>query len=311
MKDSDQTFALEELDANFWDKVLYVEKWHSSGMGGPGCLWMITSDQLLYQIGFETFPYDENHLERFHSFFEVERYDRAQWRNIYKIESKGWKYIDSGKMIWIKNEYAKEFEEELKKAKKQKKYVFSPEIFAKILGVTGELERVREVNFQRMIDKQQMENDKREKEREKIRLLPKHFEWKALYMNNSVQLLQEGEYALIFKRVNGEMKAYKFSIIYQRQEVKPLQIRIDVPPELYILFENCYSEVEGPYCYPDPNDNGNTDLVEETNTFHNLDINNYGEFVRAFRTMEEAKEYAAVVATSRWQVNCKNLYVPV
>lgn len=103
MRDCNQTFTLEDLDERFWKKVLYVEKWHSSGFWGSGRLWMITSDKILYQIGFETFPYNENCLEQ----FLEERYGREQWRNIYKIESKGWKYISCGKPIWIKKEYSK------------------------------------------------------------------------------------------------------------------------------------------------------------------------------------------------------------
>ncbi len=64
------TFSLSlTKDNKFWDKVLYVEKWHSSGLGGPGALWIISSEKLLYQIGFEAFPYDEDHLEEFNDFF--------------------------------------------------------------------------------------------------------------------------------------------------------------------------------------------------------------------------------------------------
>lgn len=308
---SDITFTLEELDEGFWQRVIYVEKWYSSGLGGPGCLWMVTSDKLLYEIGFETFPYDENNLEQFAPFFEIERYDKEQWRDIYKIESEGWKVIDSGMRVWIRQEYSQEFEEELEKAKQEKKYVFMLDVFLKMIGVETDREAILEANLKCLIEKQQKDWEEVEKEKERTKLLQDHFEWKPLYMNNCVHSLQEGEYALIFRKIDNEIQAFKFSIVYQRQEVKPLQIKIDVPPELYILFENRYSEVIGPYCYPDPNHDGFPKRDEEKNTFNNSDMNDYGRFVRAFKTMEEAKEYAAVVATDRWRVNRNNLFVPV
>lgn len=149
------TFSLElTKDTEFWDKVLYVEKWRSSGLGGPGDLWLVTSEKLLYQINFETFPYDENHLEEFNDFFAEEYYDRENDKHTYKIESKGWKYLDRrryGEDIWIREEYAEIFEQQyIAKRKEKGVLVFGPQLFAGQIGVEGEIERMLEENFAKM-----------------------------------------------------------------------------------------------------------------------------------------------------------------
>ena len=145
------TFLLDlTKDKEFWDKVLYVEKWRSSGLGGPGALWIVTSEKLLYQIGFETFPYDENHLEEFNDFFAEEYYDKVNDKHTYKIESKGWKYLDrrhQGEDIWIRDEYAEIFEQQYIAKRKRDVHVFGPQLFARLIGVEGENERMVEENF--------------------------------------------------------------------------------------------------------------------------------------------------------------------
>lgn len=65
-----KTFALEELNENFWGKVILVNIQKSKGMGGWGYLWIITSDARCYFIGFEGFPYDERKLEEFAPLFK-------------------------------------------------------------------------------------------------------------------------------------------------------------------------------------------------------------------------------------------------
>ena len=67
----------------------------------------MTSEKLLYQISFETFPYNENCLEAFSDFFAEDEFDRINYKRVYKIEKKGCKYLDSrplGSSIWIKDE---------------------------------------------------------------------------------------------------------------------------------------------------------------------------------------------------------------
>lgn len=309
--DMQKTFLLSETqNEEFWEKVLYVEKWHSSGLGGPGALWIITADKLLYQIGFETFPYDENNLAQFNQFFEVERYDKNLSRRIYKIESHGWKYLEHENDIWIRNQYAEEFEKQIEKYSQRENFIFSPQVFAGIIGVEGEIERVLEEKFAQLLIDKRMEAIRREKKRDRITIRSEQFTWMPLYMNNENSMPQVGEYALLFAKRDKQIKAYKFSITYQMPEEKPMLIKAGEIPELFILCVNEYDTVIGPYEYPDVNNSGATNTINFEHTFHNLDMNNYGRFIRAFKTMEEAKSYCVPIATSRYQITLENLYIP-
>ena len=42
------TFKLSDLNQNFWEKVLFIQITHSSGLGGPGAIWIITSEMKLF-----------------------------------------------------------------------------------------------------------------------------------------------------------------------------------------------------------------------------------------------------------------------
>ena len=154
-RDVDQTFTLEELDDVFWDKVIYVEKWHSSGMGGPGCLWIFTTDKLLYQICLDDrcFPFNEYYLEAFCDFFAVERYDKNKCRDIYRIESEGWCFLRDSDDVWIRQEYTKAFREKLQEEKKGSWYVCKVTVFAEILGIQDEIPRIRERKFAMLLEK--------------------------------------------------------------------------------------------------------------------------------------------------------------
>ena len=154
-RDVDQTFTLEELDDVFWDKVISVEKCHSSGMGGPGCLWIFTTDKLLYQICLDDrcFPFNEDHLEAFCDFFAVERYDKNKRRDIYRIESEGWCYFWDSEDVWIRQEYTEAFREKLQEEKKGSWYVFKVTVFAEILGIQDGIPRIRERKFAMLLEK--------------------------------------------------------------------------------------------------------------------------------------------------------------
>ena len=41
------TFKLSDLNQNFWDKVIFIQVCHSSGMGGQGVIWIITNEHKL------------------------------------------------------------------------------------------------------------------------------------------------------------------------------------------------------------------------------------------------------------------------
>ena len=87
-----KTFTLSDLDEAFWEKALTVSLEHSSGPGGWGCLWIVTSEKREYFIGFEGFPYNEYHLEEFSPLFRGKG-KVTDYKHPYEVEDKGWKYI--------------------------------------------------------------------------------------------------------------------------------------------------------------------------------------------------------------------------
>jgi hypothetical protein len=91
--------------------------------------------------------------------------------------------------------------------------------------------------------------------------------------------------------------------LFQKQQSSPLRIEPNKEPECYILFEKSYNEVYGPAYYPK---NGDEDDVFGDSyqmraflkwiSFDEDDMDDYGEFIRCFQTLEEAKEYVLVFA---------------
>ena len=130
-----KTFALEELNDNFWGKVILVNIQNSTGMGGWGCLWIITSDARCYFIGFEGFPYDERKLEEFAPLFK--KSTTYQYR--FAAEEGGWwKYISNRKILIRKDFYdafMKIYEQEDRWARGGYHYVHVPDVAARALGV--------------------------------------------------------------------------------------------------------------------------------------------------------------------------------
>lgn len=127
-----KTFTLSDLDETFWEKVLTVSLEHSSGLGGWGCLWIVTSEKREYFIGFEGFPYNEYHLEEFSPLFK--RKDKiTDYKHPYEAEDNGWKYIcKEGTLVRsdFYDEFMKVYEEE---NRKERYYIHILDIAAKAL----------------------------------------------------------------------------------------------------------------------------------------------------------------------------------
>lgn len=139
MSFGEKTFSLKELDEKFWEKVILIEKWNSSGLGGWGCLWLVTSDKKVFWIGFEGFPYNERRLEEFSPIF-MPKQDIEDYEHPYAIEGNGWQYIHRGQ-IFIRDDFYDAFISVYNEEKKGSDFLFIPNIAGKALGVKGELER--------------------------------------------------------------------------------------------------------------------------------------------------------------------------
>ena len=130
-----------------------------------------------------------------------------------------------------------------------------------------------------------------DKEYERIRIKPEDLEWKALYPNNVLQNTKHGIYSIAHTvREDGSLYASKWSIVYQMEEFEPMGSRFDAEVEAYILFHKRFFNLEEPLSYPEPS---NCEMDE------GYGVNDYGHFIRAYKTLDEAKEGAA--ARCMWQ----------
>ncbi len=139
---------------------------------------------------------------------------------------------------------------------------------------------------------------------EKKRLHEEDLMWHPLHPNNMPNNGTEGLYCLIFKKLGNNVYACKWTIAYQFEEEAPMRISSDSPVEAYILHMKRYFDVKGPLKYPRPNNHRGDEIIrdikrETRRTLHNADINDYGDFVRAYKTLEDAKTGA--LARCGWQ----------
>ena len=242
-----KTFTLSDLDENFWEKVLTVSLEHSSGPGGWGCLWIVTSEKREYFIGFEGFPYNEYHLEEFSPLFR--RKDKVtDYKHPYEAEDNGWKYIcKEGTLVRDEfyDEFIKVYEEE---KRKEHYYIHIPDIAAKVLK-TENLERFDYEETVKLQEKRDTKWRAIEEKRERLKLTGEHFQWRSLYYNNDSDMFENGKYTLIFKEVEGKVVGYRFSILYQKEEESPLHLQLSAETEAYNLFEKRYDDVQGELYY--------------------------------------------------------------
>ena len=146
--------------------------------------------------------------------------------------------------------------------------------------------------------KEDIEAAKR-RESERITLTPNDMVWNPLYPNNMPNNGLAGYYSLLFKKNDdGSVYGCKWTIKFQKEEEKPMWQQTDAKTEMYILFMKRYFNVQGPLYYPKPQNN-TTFRFESEETFRNETVNDTGDFVRAYHTLEEAKEGAA--ARCGWQ----------
>ena len=113
--DIKQTFTLDELDEDFYNKVIFIYLSHSSGLGGPGCLIMITSDNKEYFIGFDAINrkdnkyddsgIDEYNLSEYIPLLKGKVIKEKHYRIKYDIEDKGW--VNKNRVLIRKDYYEK------------------------------------------------------------------------------------------------------------------------------------------------------------------------------------------------------------
>lgn len=317
MNKDDNTFSLEDLDANFWENLIFFEIRNSSGLGGPGCLWLITSEPKRYFIGFEGFPYSDQRLEEFHPLFEWILEENEKYKSHRRAEELG--FVKHSKdNAFIKAEYYEKFcdlwQKQYDRNVSRIHHVFSTKIMSQVLGC-DEVERVNWEVSARIHEELQEFMQRVKEEHKRKELTDKYFDWYPVYMNNSYSECydERGWYCLILKEVEKQVSGYRFTIMYQREEIEPLVMNgLDAPIEKYILFEKRYDDVIGNLRYPDSREPDKSSeeyglTYDITNTLNNMDLNDRGSFIRTFDSLDEAKEYAIAVVNKRSYANTENI----
>ena len=306
-----KTFKLEELNAEFWSKVILINIWPSSGVGGSGSLWIVTSDEKQYYISFETFPYAEGNLGEFTSILKKKK-SIVDYAHPYEVEGNGWQYIPKERCLIRDDFYEKFIKTYNYYTNHYKGRGLTTRHMAILagyaLGVEGELERFNEEKAYLLWKKREEEYEKREEKRNSVALTKDDINWKELYPNNTPCFFKRGEYALIFKNVEERVVGHKFTILYQYEEFSPLVLSGTDVVEGYILLEEEFNDVQGPlYINDAEKDEKYNQAFDTACSMHNNIVNSYGNFIRAFKTIEEAKEYAVQVANIRGYANQWNL----
>ena len=101
--DRDHTFDLPDLTEDFWKTVVFAQEDPPSGMGGPGCVCLLSKEGKEYIFGFEETPFYKS-TELFPIFETTD--ERIGYRHKYKAEDHGWKYLEKEnalirKIFWM------------------------------------------------------------------------------------------------------------------------------------------------------------------------------------------------------------------
>lgn len=132
-------------------------------------------------------------------------------------------------------------------------------------------------------------------EHERIRINPSDLVWKDWVANNIKGNPIEGRYCLLFIKKADEIFCCKWTIQYQYKESSHMCITDEI--ESYNLFMQRYFKVDGPLEYPEPSEDSPSHQCEDT--LSGIGVNDIGDFVRNYKTFEEAAAGAA--ARCGWQ----------
>lgn len=272
------SFTLDDISEELFNKTVFFEYESSSGLGGSGCIRLLTSEGEEYLLGFEGFEYSEDEL---YKFFPIA--DKSK-------ELDGWEYFYAADItMLIREGFYKQFIEAYENAKEKSKYVFGFEIVKKMLDPENKIPRNVYVGTEKALQKKAAEMEEQEKQRALVRLTDEDIYWETLYMNNMKQNPIIGYYLLMFKKEeDGSITGSKWSIIFQLEEISPCCESPNSQIEAYNLFYETYYKVKGPLKYPEPTEN--CMLKYDSSTLN--DIQSYGQFIHSYKTLQAAKEGA-------------------
>ena len=287
------SFKLEDLTQDFFDKVVFLVQYQSSGLGGPGAVIMITEYGEEYMLGMEGSGHSEWELDKFIPLLaRGERKDSSDLHTCFRVEEKGWQYLFNHGNVLIRNDYYEKIFEVYKKYEETSEYFSWLESARSILNPGNKIPRNiyegTEVTWKKEKEKREVAEQRKALER----LTEDDVEWKDLYINNqkSKGAWLEGIYLLLFrKNEDGSISGSKWTIEFQREEYKPCCHKANAPIDAFNLYYKSYENMAGMLQYKEPNENG--DSCYEYSTLQD-GVNSYGKFVRSFKTIEAAKQGA-------------------
>ena len=129
--------------------------------------------------------------------------------------------------------------------------------------------------------------------------------WKPLYPNNMIDNEMNGYYCIVIRQhLNGTYSGRKYTILYQRKEIEPGTGLVDSNNiDRYVLFEKTYSEINGPLDYPEPSRKTFMDWTNTDDTLNAYDLNDPGNFIYAYETLELAQQRALAQYKHMYEIN--------
>ncbi|MCM1048529.1 MAG: hypothetical protein NC433_08895 [Clostridiales bacterium] len=286
-----ETFTLSDLTEELFAALCYVEKEWSSGLGGSGCIRMITETGQEYFLGIE--GYDELRPEITVPLLTTyDEWNKEKCRKVYCLEDEGWTYArDFATDVLIRNDiYEKMNKLYYKTENKKLEHGDCYTLILRVLGKENNMNRKVYAKTKEQWDKEEQERLKAEEKRKRLAIAPEDIEWKPLYINNMLQNSVEGIYGFLFKKgKNGEISGYKWTIVFQYEEFDHCARKSNAPIERYNLYFKEYRSVCGVLGYKEPNYSG---VQCYTKSAIHDGVHSYGKFVRSYSTLEMAKEAA-------------------
>lgn len=285
-RESDSTFRDEDIkDIN--ERAIWYRFTWGSGLGGPGQITIYTRDLKRYQSdGIPDFPEIEttpglNWVQRLAEIFPVLYSDKEG------EESNGW----TMRKKWHGREY---IHEDIK-------------ILEDFLSGIDKEDGQIEVILYYKTKEEREERAAYEKHYQEVRLTPEEIQWRG------IKDYDEGCYTLMFKK-DEETKEYEgciFLIEFQEEEFKPGHRMANAEIDSYNLYYRHFSEINGLLDINPRNHPGLYDWVIRTEISPTLSdsilVRWNLEFVRAFKTLEEAKAAVPYWAQTWARIDRENL----
>ena len=165
--DRDHTFDLPDLTEDFWKTVVFAQEDPPSGMGGPGCVCLLSKEGKEYIFGFEETPFYKS-PELFPIFETTD--ERIGYRHKYKAEDHGWKYLEKENAL-IREDILDAYSKAAAEAKREKEnfwHFYAIDLAGRAIGVEH-LERYDYIGS--VLYRERMEREMAERRHCETRLL--------------------------------------------------------------------------------------------------------------------------------------------